>query len=130
MSVALIHSSPVRIGAGSTYDIHYIARRMGQGHASQNWQVAYLTKLIAARGFPAPLPVMHGDEIVDRILPRKSRWLREPVDAWFDGQIPPEALPAIDAAEAAEADALIGIFLLLFITMAARTIAAVIAGRS
>lgn len=104
MRLATVSQIPVR-AATATYDIGAITRRMGVDRRSRPWQVRYLTRLIAERGFPKPLPTMYGAAVTDEIKPTWSRWVREAVDAWFDGQLPPSALAAISAAERAEVDA-------------------------
>lgn len=95
MFVSEISSLPVRQAPAITYNLSTISARLGTSFASEKWQVGLLTKLIENRGFPKPLPTMRGADIIDHILPRRSRWRRDLVDAWFDGQAEPDALDAV-----------------------------------
>lgn len=105
MQLSSVSTFPVRAAAAATYDVAAIARRLGVDRRSRPWQVRYVAKLIEERGFPKPLPTMLGDAVTEDIKPTWSRWIREAVDAWFDGQLPPSAVAALTAAETAEVDA-------------------------
>ncbi|QJQ31806.1 hypothetical protein GV829_04555 [Sphingomonas lacunae] len=70
-----------------TYSLSDIQVRLGQMDRSTRWLLSYVAKLIDGHGFPAPLPLQHGDT-VDTMPRVKSRWPAAAVDYWFDVQLP------------------------------------------
>lgn len=93
-----------------TYGLFDVVRRLGRdkwpgGRATSNdWRSGHVNGLIANAGFPKPLP----DHTGSRIVNARSRWQLEPVDCWFDGETPADALghanPADLALHAADMD--------------------------
>lgn len=86
-----------------TYSLGDVQLRLGQGDRSTRWLLAYVARLIAHHGFPAPLPLQHGG-IVDCTPRSKSRWPAAAVDAWFDHLLPPGTTPAAERAAASDMD--------------------------
>lgn len=66
-----------------TYGLGDVARRLGVDHRPRRWQLRYLTRLIDGQGFPAPLPTLVGERLIE-FAHGASRWMRDPVDQWFD----------------------------------------------
>jgi hypothetical protein len=68
----------------------YIATRAGFSDRSGNWVVNYVRLLIANEDFPKPLPYFGLNAKRRAGVTLHSRWLREAVDAWFGGFLPPQ----------------------------------------
>lgn len=89
-----------------TYGVRDIILRLGQEKhpngrvSSAPWRRKHIAALIKNAGFPHPLP--SGSRLT---VCNRSRWLREAVDQWFEGQNTPEGLAAAHAAAAREAAA-------------------------
>jgi hypothetical protein len=111
----LPHSIPIRALPPSaaqgrqdpTCGLFDILARLGQAQAgtrrrSPAWAARYIQALIDREGFPAPLPILHGDKLCREIRTR-SRWQLAAVDAWFDDQAGPAASNHVDAAAARQA---------------------------
>lgn len=85
-----------------TYDLGAVIRRLGQERDSRGrerttaYRTRYIQALIAKAGFPAPLPLMRGDKLIDDVLPA-SRWPIVAVDRWF-GDRDPESAAQVDLA--------------------------------
>lgn len=86
-----------------TWSLPAIARLLGVHMRSARWQARYVEQLIANAGFPRPLPAMRGEQLVQDILPRWSRWMPAAVTAWLGDQIPAEAAEALDSEAAIQA---------------------------
>lgn len=96
---------PAEKGAGVS--LWYVAMRLGLTGRSQQWLLGHVRQLIARNGFPAPFPHYLLDGTARQGVTLASRWLREAVDAWLDGFLPPELADAAAAARlAADAAAL------------------------
>ncbi|WP_061780774.1 hypothetical protein [Sphingomonas sanguinis] len=81
-----------------TYSLDEVCQRFGQTAESgiartQRWQINFLDRLIATKGFPAPLPILSGGELTDTLKP-KSRWNMAAVDHWFDDRQTPNVTAA------------------------------------
>lgn len=96
--------APLGTVADPTCTAAWICKQLGQ-EGSEAVCTAYLEGLIAARGFPRPLPHRaHGGKIVDGVSYTRSRWVRAGVLQWLNDYLPPAASAAMDkAAEAAAA---------------------------
>lgn len=89
--------------ATRTCTIHYVQRELGEGQLSDKRLCAYLRKLIAEYHFPRPLPtVVRGGAVTADVHPR-SKWIRDAVDAWLAGWIPPDCAATLDARAMASA---------------------------
>lgn len=104
------HSPLARLGdvGDPTCNAAWICKQLGQD-GSEAVCTAYIEGLIAARGFPRPLPHRaHGGKIVDHVHFQRSRWVRAGVVQWLGDYLPPSAAIALDkraeAAAAAEMD--------------------------
>jgi hypothetical protein len=86
-----------------TWSLSAIARLLGVHMRSAKWQARYVEQLIANAQFPRPLPTMRGEQLVQGILPRWSRWMPAAVTAWLGDQIPADAVEAMETAAATEA---------------------------
>lgn len=91
--------------AGTCLTLHSIARLLGVPARSERWKARYIKQLIDDENFPAPLPMLVDDGLTREISPRRSRWLAEPVCAWFAGHMPPHAVANAEDAAALEAAA-------------------------
>lgn len=92
--------NPRNAGTSGIYDV---AGRLGQAHRPPAWICRTLDAYVADQGFPAPFPLLKGGALATRVF-ADSRWPTVAVDAWFDGQLPPEARGAVDQAERAAVD--------------------------
>lgn len=93
-------TNPRNAGTCGIYDV---AGRLGQAHRQPAWLCRYIDTLIERADFPAPFPLARGGKLV-RGVHSDSRWPYASIDAWFDGQLPPEARAVVDRAERAEID--------------------------
>ena len=105
------HHAPLRPLPGYalpqfTYSLGDVQARLGQQDRSTRWLLGYIVNLIGRHGFPAPLPLQHGDK-VDCTPRGKSRWTATAVDAWFDAMLPcgNGASAAAERAAASDMDA-------------------------
>lgn len=95
---------PPEKGAGVT--LWYVAMKAGLLDWSAERLVRHVRLLHAQEGFPPPLPSFRSGAR-RRGICLTSRWLRDAVDAWFDGQLPPEAIaPANDLRRRRDAETL------------------------
>lgn len=91
--------------ADPTCTAAWICKQLGQT-GSEAVCTAYLEGLIAARGFPKPLPHRaHGGAIADGVHYTRSRWVRAGVVQWLGDYLPPAAGAALTAQAEAEAAA-------------------------
>lgn len=88
MATRAISHHPAAAARPQTYGLADIMRMFGQARHTQRWQIAYAERLIAAQGFPKPLPLPLGEALTDAVRP-KSRWIMAAVDRWFDDRTPP-----------------------------------------
>jgi hypothetical protein len=95
-------AGPASLSQGPTCDIIYLRRELGRTDYSDRRMLAYVRLLIASAGFPAPLPMDRGGQLVTDPTPR-SRWLRAAVDAWLENQLPPDGAALAERRAAAEA---------------------------
>ncbi|HEV2747512.1 MAG TPA: hypothetical protein VGW34_09475 [Allosphingosinicella sp.] len=70
-----------------TVSLWYVAGWLGQRERSAAWLAGQIDLLIAHEGFPPPIPFYIGARRIASAH-ASARWLREPVDAWFDGLRP------------------------------------------
>lgn len=91
--------------AGPTLRLHAVARMLGVEARSERFKAAYVARLIAEEGFPAPLPMLVRGTLSRDIHPRKSCWPALAVRAWFLAQSPAHAVATVADAEALEAAA-------------------------
>lgn len=84
------HPETPTMGAAS------VVAMLGQAHGhGRAWHLRYLDGLIASHGFPAPLPVQHGETLTTRVVWGKSRWLSAAVSQWIENwSLPPGTGPA------------------------------------
>lgn len=88
-----------------TCTIWYVQRRLGRQDYQRARLLKLLDQLIAQMGFPPPLPQLRGGRLTTAVS-LSSSWNRPAVDAWLDGQLPPDNGAAVDeqARQAAAAD--------------------------
>ena len=91
-----------------TMGLGEVIARLGQqtgprGDRKTCWQIRYVEQLIASAGFPAPLPLLSGDGLVESVKPA-SRWPIAAVELWFDDR-GPAGPAAADRARQRAADA-------------------------
>lgn len=84
--------------ATATCTAQWIARVLGKTGYGNRRLTTYLQGLVNHTGFPAPLPDLVGQDIVDGVTPN-SRWLRVAVDKWLDDRLPPAAVAALHIAD-------------------------------
>ena len=103
LSTSIVRGADPSQRARPLYNIFSIAGLLGQRHRSLPYIRRYFDRLIADRGFPAPLPLLvNGGELASGAH-KHSQWLGDAVDAWLAGQAPPPLAPSIDAARLAAA---------------------------
>lgn len=85
-----------------TCTLHHIKHALGIADFGDRRAQTYVTALIADRHFPPPLPSLFKRQLTNAVT-RNSRWLRAPVDHWFDDQLPPDTHTALDAASMRDA---------------------------
>jgi len=105
---ALAPSSPPapdrRIDADRfTCGIRYIKQRAGALRLGNTALVRYVAALVADSGFPEPFPLFVKGQGNTREVRLGSRWNVRAVDAWFDGQLPPDLACAISQQDMARA---------------------------
>lgn len=110
-SLLSAHPEQPRSGAARdelTYTIWQVARLIGCKHFGKDRLLSYMRALIAAHGFPRPLPAPVKKRAVADVHP-ESQWRRVAVDHWLDGYLPPDCPAALDeralAAAATDMDA-------------------------
>lgn len=100
---AAAHSALASPRNASTCGLFEIAGRLGQANRSARYLCRMIDALIESRGFPSPYPLLHKGSLETRAR-NNSRWPRAAVDAWFFGQLPPDARAAVGDAERVEVD--------------------------
>lgn len=102
LSVAIRDTSPAqRVG------IWYIGNRLGRDRASEDgtvpaaserWLIGRIRQFITKAGFPPPIPGIRADELLTGAdaVNRMAMWEKAPVDAWFEGLLPPAVALAVD----------------------------------
>lgn len=94
--------------AAPTCTLAYIKRQLGRGDYGDRRMCTFVKALIAAEGFPPPLPCMIRRKLTREVTP-KSSWIKASVDAWVEDFLPPANAAAVDrlamAAAAADLDA-------------------------
>lgn len=91
---------PVAEAPQTTIPTHAVARILGVQARSERWQCRYLDQLIAAEGFPRPLPTLVGGALSHSVNYKRSRWIRAAVQAWLNGTLPSGINAQIEDAEA------------------------------
>ena len=76
-----------------TYALGALRARLGvEARHKDAWAIRYIQALVDEHGFPAPIPAMIGERLTNKVVAR-SKWRIEPVDQWFEDQMPDRTPP-------------------------------------